>query len=372
MHLNNMNTTELKSKILTANAAYRSGDALISDQEFDNLCEEYQKLVSADEYEKFRDSLHEAKGKVKHPYIMGSLDKFKYEEPEKIKQFILDHCNGGINISAKIDGISCRLHYEDGKLVSAASRGDGYFGEDLTDKIQYVKGVPKILGNRKGGSRIKSIDIRGELVILKDDFAKMTGFANARNACAGIMNRKDFKPEDVSNVTFVAYTILGKEFCKEEQFALLSACGGFKVAWNINYGSKYYYYDRKLEPADEFFALVSQDFEYDVDGLVVCGNLYRNEDKYRPDECIAFKTNQLIATTRIIDIDWSEVSKDGFIIPVAILEPVELGGSVISRATLHNLDVLEKLNIDFGDTVKLVKSGDIIPHIVSVVKKYQS
>lgn len=363
-----MNTTELKSKILAANAAYRSGDALISDQEFDDLCEEYQKLVSADEYEKFRDSLHETKGKVKHPYIMGSLDKFKYEEPEKIKQFILDHCEGGINISAKVDGISCRLHYENGKLVSAAGRGDGYFGEDLTDKIQYVKGVPKILGNGKSGSRVKSIDIRGELVILKDDFAKMTGFANARNACAGIMNRKDFKPEDVSNVTFVAYTILGKEFCKEEQFALLSAWGGFKVAWNINYSSKYYYYDRKLEPADELFALVSQDFEYDVDGLVVCGNLYRNEDKYRPDECIAFKTNQLIATTRVNDVSFDGPSKDGYFIPVAELEPVELGGATISRAHLHNLNYIRQKDLKYGSIVKIVKSGDIIPKVICVVE----
>ena len=362
-----MNIKELKAKILAANTAYRSGDSIISDQEFDDLCEEYQKLVTADEYEEFRNSLHEVKGKVKHPYIMGSLDKFKYEEPEKIKQFILDHCNGGINISAKVDGISCRLHYEDGKLTSASTRGDGYFGEDLTDKIQYVKGVPKILGNGKSGDRVRSIDIRGELVILKDDFAKMTGFANARNACAGIMNRKDWKAEDISKVTFVAYTILGKEFCKEEQFALLSAWGGFKVAWNINYSSKYYYYDRKLEPADELFALVSQDFEYDVDGLVICGNLYKNEDKYRPDECIAFKTNQLIATTRVNDVSFDGPSKDGYFIPVAELEPVELGGATISRAHLHNLNYIRQKDLKYGSIVKIVKSGDIIPKVICVV-----
>lgn len=366
-----MNTTELKDKIASANAAYREGDAVMTDAEYDALLEQYQASVPKDEYEAFARTLHEAKGKVKHPFIMGSLNKYKYEQPERIKQFILDKCDGGINISAKVDGISCRLHYENGKLTSASTRGDGYFGEDLTDKIKFVKGVPEILGNGKSGERVKSIDIRGELVILKDDFAKMTGFANARNACAGIMNRKDWKPEDVSNVTFVAYTILGQEFCKEEQFALLSVWGGFKVAWNVNYSSKYYYYDRHLEPADELFALVNQDFEYDVDGLVVCGNYYKNEDKYKPDACMAFKTNQLTAVTRIIDIDWSEVSKDGFITPVAILEPVELGGSTICRATLHNLNTLKKLNIDFGDTIKIIKSGDIIPHIISVVQKYK-
>ena len=366
-----MNTTELKDKIASANAAYREGDAVMTDAEYDALLEQYQASVPKDEYEAFARTLHEAKGKVKHPFVMGSLTKYKYEQPETIDQFIDKYCDNGINVSAKVDGISCRLHYENGKLVSASTRGDGYQGEDLTDKIQYVKCVPKILGNGKFADEYKSIDIRGELVILKDDFAKMSGFANPRNACAGIMNRKDFLLEDVSCVTFVAYTILGQQFEKDEQFALLEAWGGFKVAWHKDYSSKYYFKVRSLSAADEFFALVQQDFEYEVDGLVVCDTKYKNEDKYKPDACMAFKTNQLTAVTRIIDIDWSEVSKDGFITPVAILEPVELGGSTICRATLHNLNTLKKLNIDFGDTIKIIKSGDIIPHIISVVQKYK-
>ena len=366
-----MNIAELKSKIINANIAYRTGDAVISDVEYDALLEQYQELVSTDEYEAFARTLHESKGKVKHPFIMGSLSKLKYESPDEIDQFIDKYCDSGINVSAKVDGISCRLHYENGKLVSASTRGDGRQGEDLTDKIKYVKCIPQILGNGKLSGKYSTIDIRGELVILKDDFAKMSGFANPRNACAGIMNRKDFRPEDVSNVTFVAYTILGKEFPKDEQFALLESWGGFKVAWNKSYSSKYWFKDGGLSAADEFFNLVQQDFEYEVDGLVVCSTKYVNEDKYKPDACMAFKTNQLTAVTRIIDIDWSEVSKDGFITPVAILEPVELGGSTICRATLHNLNTLKKLNIDFGDTIKIIKSGDIIPHIISVVQKYK-
>lgn len=362
--MTNVNAKLLKDKILVANIAYRSGDAIISDQEFDNLIEQYQKLVSANEYAEFYNSLHEAKGKVKHPYIMGSLDKLKYEEPEKIKKFILEHCSNGMNVSAKVDGISCRLHYENGILTSASTRGDGYYGEDLTDKIQYVKCIPKVLDIRN--SVDSALDIRGELVILKDDFSKMTGFANARNACAGIMNRKDWKAEDVSNVTFVAYTILGTEFTKEEQFKLLSSQNGFKVAWNSSY-SLSYFSNNKLDVVDELFALANQELEYDTDGLVICGNLYKNEDIYRPNACIAFKTNQLIATTRVNDINFDGPSKDGFFIPVAVLEPVELGGSTISRATLHNINFIQQKDLKYGSIVKIIKSGDIIPKVICIV-----
>ena len=83
----------------------------------------------------------------------------------------------------------------------------------------------------------------------------------------------------------------------------------------------------------------------------------------------AFKVNQLVAETQLIDIDWSNVSKDGYICPVAILDPVEIGGSIISRCTLHNLDIMEKLNIDFGDIVQICKQGDVIPKITKVIKK---
>ena len=109
---------ELKNKIASANKAYRSGNPIMSDQAWDDLLESLQKQISEDDFNIFRDSLHEVKGKVKHPFIMGSLDKLKAEEPAEVKKFIKDHCRT-LNVSAKVDGISCRLHYENEKLVSA-------------------------------------------------------------------------------------------------------------------------------------------------------------------------------------------------------------------------------------------------------------
>ena len=356
----------LREKIETANVAYRSGTPIMSDQAFDDLCDEYQKLVSEDEWNAFRDSLHEKAGKVKHPFIMGSLDKIKYEEPKAVKQFIDNYCPCLI-ASAKVDGISCRLHYEDGRLVSASTRGNGEFGEDITDKIKFVKCVPQVLGTGNFGDEYKNIDIRGELVILKNDFASMSGFANARNACAGIMNRKDWKAADVSKITFVAYTILGDKFTKEAQFAYLNSWGGFYVAWNKLFRTYEFLHKTADEVAADMFKFASQCFDYETDGLVLCDASYRNEVKYRPDKCKAFKINQLVAETTLIDVNFEGPSKGGLFVPVAVLEPVSLGGAMISRCTLHNMDIIKKLGVKYGSRIKIIRSGDVIPKIIEVI-----
>ncbi len=359
--MNNLSKEELKQQILNANKAYREGYPIMSDATYDSLVEKYETLCDKAEYNKFRAMLHEVEGKVKHPYIMGSLDKIKMEEPESIKKFIKKYIKTSMNVSAKVDGTSCRIHYVNGKPTSASTRGDGTFGEDHTDKLAYIKNLPKNITCKD------TIDIRGELVILKDDFAKLEGFANARNACAGIINRKTWTPEEVSNLTFIAYTILGPKFTKDQQFKLLKD--------NNFFVTHYTTYDKDL-PFDEILEKLTNDaaieYSYDIDGLVVCDSTYCNETDYRPDACKAVKTNQLTATTRVIDIKFEGPSKDGFYIPVAILELIELGGACIQRATCHNLDYLNEKNIKYGSVVKILKSGDIIPKIIDVIDNSNS
>lgn len=353
-----MSKDDIKTKIVAANAAYRSGTPVMSDQAFDDLCDEYQKLVSKDDWNTFRDSLHEVKGKVKHPFIMGSLDKLKFEEPTEVEKFFKTYSKNALNVSAKVDGISCRLHYEGGKLVSASTRGDGFYGEDLTDKIKHVKFIPTEVDMMKLVA--SEVDVRGELVILKDDFAKMSGFANPRNAVAGLMGRKDWKAEDIKNVSFIAYTILGDGFTKSCQFKTLSLWG-FKIAWNTEIERPY------SKIVDELFELASQKFDYETDGLVLADSEYTNEDKYRPDACKAFKINQLVAETTVVDVIFEGPSKNGSFVPVAVLDPVELGGATISRCSLYNLDFISKIGIKYGSRVKLMRSGDVIPKIVEVM-----
>jgi len=351
------NISKLKEKVVLANSAYRSGNPIMSDQQFDDLCDEIQKSLSLDEWNSFRDSLHEVKGKVKHPYIMGSLDKLKAEEPTLVKQFIKENCKR-LHVSAKIDGISCRLHYENGLLVSATTRGNGEFGEDITDKIKFVKHVPKDL------FATGDIDVRGELVILKKDFPKLSGFANARNAVAGIMNRKDWKESDVGCVSFIAYTILGKMFTKVIQFKKLDELK-FKTAWNIVVNDP----NNDKDIVQKLFDYASQEFEYDTDGLVICDVGYVNEEKYRPDACKAFKINQLVGETTLLDVVFDGPAKDGTHTPVGILDPINLGGAMISRVTIHNLDILKKHDLKYGSIVKICKSGDVIPKLIEVVRE---
>ena len=347
---------QLKDKIISANFAYRQGTPVLSDQVFDDLCDEYQKLVSEDEWNAFRDTLHEVKGKVKHPYVMGSLNKLKAEEEKTVLEFISKVSKPTLNVSAKVDGISCRLHYNaDGRLESASTRGDGSFGEAITDKAKFIKGILKTL------NVTEPIDIRGELVILKPDFVNIADeYANPRNAVAGFINRKDWKKEDIEKVSFIAYTILGQKYKKQEQFAILTNFG-FNVAWNE---------DIDGSTSDIISHLVSEagkDRLYETDGLVLCSSDYVNEDKYRPDLCEAFKINQQIGTTTVLDVEFDGPSPNGTFCPVALLDPIELGGVVVSRCTLHNLDIIEEKGIQYGSVVKILRSGDVIPKIIEVV-----
>ncbi len=352
-----MNKDELKKKIIEANEEYRAGKSSISDLEYDQLVEEF-KDSWPEEYDQFRDSLNEGSIeygiKVKHDFIMGSLDKIKNTDQKSLNDFIRNHVKEKLNISAKVDGISSIAKYVNGKLVEFASRGTGYEGVSYFDKSKYVKGLPQRIDIKD------TICIRGELVILKDEIVDSD--TNYRNVCAGYMNSKYWKKEEISKVSFIPYTILGDKYTKNEQFELLEKLG-LNVAWHKNIDPK----QENLQEALTNYAKIQH--EYDCDGLVLIGeNSYNEQGVYRPKNSKAYKINELKGITKIIDIDWGDVSKDGYLIPVFVLEPIELGGALISRATASNLDILEKLNAKYGSIVEITKSGDIIPHVDRIVE----
>lgn len=356
-----MNIDQLKQDIIRFNELYRVGTPDITDIEFDDLCQKYKDAVPAEEWNAFRDSLHEASGKIEHPFVMGSLDKVKSEEPETIRKFIDKYVSHKLNYSAKVDGISCRLHYSNGKLCQASTRGDGYKGEDLTKKAKYIKGILSSIETEE-----ETFDIRGELVIKNADFALADSrFKNPRNATAGIINQKEYDPKEVGLISFIAYEIMGGEIPKEMQFIVLSSFG-FETPEHGNINVKGYSFDDLIEKLIE---LASHEQAYGCDGLVLSDALYTAElDKYRPDAQIAFKINQMTAMSRLIDVDWQGPSKDGRFTPVAIFEPIELGGATISRATLHNLDFMEKMQLKYGSIIRILKSGDVIPKVTELVE----
>ena len=354
----------LKNKILNANAAYRAGNPIMEDQAFDDLCDELQNQLSEDEWTKFRSTLFETAGKVKHPYAMGSLAKYKYEEPENVCTWINEHVSNALNISAKVDGISCRLHYENGKLVSATTRGDGIKGENITDKIFKVKRIPRTI-DVPG-----TVDIRGELVMFDNDFVEYADkYANPRNFTAGVIGRKEVTDE-VSKISFVAYTIFGDKFTKKEQFEVLER-NGFFTAWHKSFTIA----ELQIKTArgfqnfnDELRGYVKQVLPYGTDGLVLSDDDYRNEDVLIPENQIAFKVNESAAETTVIDVQWGEPSKNGRMSPVAILDPVTIAGTVVSRATLNNVDFIKNLGVRYGSRVLVSKQGEIIPAIVKIVE----
>lgn len=354
-----MNKEELKQKIIDANKAYRFGNAIMSDLEFDKLVEEFRKYWP-DEYDEFRNSLNEKSDadKVKHDYVCGSLNKTKYDEPKTVADFIKKHCPKKISISAKLDGLSGIAKYSNGKLVSFATRGDGYVGSDLMSKAPYIKGLCKMLPKPFVGD----ISVRGELVIKFKDYeelCKTNDFSNPRNAVAGLMNQKEFKTEDISKVSFVAYTVLGPAYDKDLQFELLESFG-FETAWNI-------VEDIEDNEVEKLFSYATQKFEMETDGLVISSPDYKNEDEYRPKAQVAFKTNLQSFETKVIDVVFEGPSANGGHCPVAVLEPIEIGGVLVSKATLHNIDFIEEKGLKIGATVKVVRSGDVIPKILSVV-----
>ena len=361
---------ELISKVVEANSKYREGIPIMTDQEYDDLLEQLKGLMDESKFEELMSTLNEgaietnSDGKVKHPFILGSMTKIKAEEPVEVKKWIGENIKTKMSISAKVDGISSRATFKDGKLVGLYSRGDGQFGMDYTDKSGFVKGLPSMLPYKFTG------EVRGELVIFKSDFEGIKDkYKNPRNACAGICNRKmgdkKFNVDELRLVSFVPYTILGYEYTKEEQFAILEKLG-FNVAKNFTIDKS----EIKDDINDVLFKQTTdwtESLDYEIDGLIICDINWKNEDKYRPDRARAFKINQSSAVTKIIGFDWGTPSENGRMVPVALLEPVQIAGTTVKRVTCNNVSFLEKMGIEIGKTVRVCKRGEIIPAVEEVL-----
>lgn len=365
-----MNTEQLLcDKILFYNNQYRKGTPKISDIEYDNMLEKYKTITSYNPqlYLDLRTKLFEDGGKIKHPYLMGSLEKIKAEDESSSIEWSAKNIADKYLVMAKIDGISCRLKYEYGTLVEAATRGDGKFGEDILEKIKLIKNIPYYISSFKN---IHECNIRGELVITDSDFNMLNEisdnkFKNSRNATAGIINRK----KDIGYikyVSFFAYEIMNSSDNRVNQLTTLAA--SFDIvnynmldSNNLNNANLMDYYNELLHICP-----------YTIDGLVMCADTYTGENELIPDGMIAFKANMLKGTSTVIDVDWGTPSKDGKLIPVISIVPIELGGSVIQRVTAYNAEWLKTSNLKYGSDVVIMKSGDVIPKIIEIINSESS
>ena len=277
----------------------------------------------------------------------------------------------------KIDGLACSLIYENGKLVRAATRGDGVVGENVTANVRTIRSIPLTLKVPEGEAVPELLDVRGEVYMPRQAFMRLneqraergeSEFANPRNAAAGSLRQLDPQVTASRSLSFFAYYLVGEgaQPKHSESLALLARYG-FKVSENYKVVENI---DEAIKYIGDFNEL-RQGLDFDMDGAVIKVN-----DVYQqrilgatgkdPRWATAYKYPPEQAETTLEDIDW-RVGRTGVLTPTAVLTPVKLSGSVISRATLHNEDFIRAKDIRVGDRVVINKAGEIIPEVLRVV-----
>ncbi len=365
------------------NYYYNEDSPKISDQEFDNLKKEIEnlekkyfflkelnllsKIVGATPLNKFK--------KIKHLSPMLSLSNaFSLED---MKDFLKRICNF-LNLKnkqielfcePKIDGISATLIYEKGILTRGLSRGDGETGEDILENLLTIKNLPKKILSKDAPNLL---EVRCEVYIGKHDFSKMSDkFANPRNAAGGSLRQKDAKETAKIPLKYFAYGF-GKVspmiFNTQNEFLKTIK----KWKFETNPLSKQVDTLNKIEINHREIEQIRSSLDYDIDGLVFKVNDLSLQKRLgntsnSPRWAIAYKFSAEKAITKIKDI-MIQVGRTGAITPVAKVDSVNVGGVVVSNATLHNEDEIERKDIRIGDTVQIQRAGDVIPQVVSVDK----
>lgn len=286
----------------------------------------------------------------------------------------------GYVVEPKLDGVAVELVYEGGTLVSASTRGDGYTGEDVTANIRTIKAIPLRLEQRGFLGRSKLVDVRGEAFMLKADFARLNNardeeglpcFANPRNVSAGSIRQLDPRITASRPLKFFAYALGRIEGAvPESHWDALAAMADLGLPVNIEHAALCRGIGEALDHYRRISAMREQ-LPYEIDGVVVKAALIADQVRLgvktrSPRWAVAFKFEPVQAVTRIRSIEIG-VGRTGVLTPVAVMDPVQVGGVQISRATLHNQDEIDRKDIREGDAVVIQRAGDVIPEVVSVL-----
>ncbi len=355
----------------------------ISDAEYDNLRKDIITLEKKFNFLKELGLFENSVGfspsnkfkKIKHLSPMLSLsnafDKSDMQEYlKKINNFLnFDNPNLELISEPKIDGISATLIYEKGNLIKGLSRGDGEVGEDILDNLKTISRIPKKISS---SNLPNLLEIRCEIYIGKDDFKNLTDdFANPRNAAGGSLRQKDPKETSKIPLKYFAYgfgAIEPMTFSNQLEFLEKIKKWGFVV----NPLVKNVKGINEIEKQHKKIDSLRSSLNYDIDGLVFKVNDLNLQKRLgntsnSPRWAIAYKFSAEKAVTKIKDIV-IQVGRTGAITPVAKVEPVNVGGVVVSNATLHNEEEIQRKDIRIGDTVNIQRAGDVIPQVVSVDK----
>jgi DNA ligase (NAD+) len=374
--------TKIRELIKNNKYYYEDNKPRIDDQEYDKLKNKI--LLLEKEYPFLRDSNspslkvgHKPSKnfkKITHKVPMLSLgNAFSENDLNNFEKKILNYINDfkfeDIEYSAepKIDGISASLIYKDGIFIKGLSRGDGKEGEDITENLKTIRDIPQKISYKNFPSEI---DIRGEVFIKNSDFVTLNDrFANPRNAASGSLRQKDPKKTEKIPLKFIAYTYgfeNGMNFKKQSEFLEHLSLWGFKtnplnkVLKGIKSLMKNYIEIEKKR----------SEIDFDIDGIVYKVNDFKLQNRLgyvanAPRWAIAHKFSANKGVSKILDID-IQIGRTGALTPVAKIKPINIGGVLVSNASLHNEDEIDRKDIRINDYVVVERAGDVIPHIVSV------
>lgn len=357
----------------------------ISDYEFDMLLKELQQLEEAhpEMYDATSPTLRVGSDitkefrQVQHKYPMLSLgNTYSKSEVADFYDRVKKSLNEDFEVCCelKFDGTSISLTYEDGKLVRAVTRGDGEKGDDVTANVKTIRTVPLVLS---GGGWPREFEIRGEVLMPWSVFDALNEersrngepiFANPRNAASGTLKLQDSSVVAKRKLDAYLYFMLGDQLPAEGHYENLQAAAGwgFKISDTT----------RKCATLDEVFAFIDhmdserKNLPFATDGIVLKVNSLRQQKNLgytakSPRWAIAYKFQAERALTRLNEVTY-QVGRTGVVTPVANLDPVQLSGTVVKRASLHNADIIGKLDLHIGDMVYVEKGGEIIPKITGV------
>ena len=354
---------ELVSLIKRYQTSYYNGEGEISDAEFDALWDELKNLDPENEILKKIGTDSGNFAKLRHVMPMGSQEKAA--NPEQFLGWASKHVYDEYFVEFKLDGASLELQYEHGKLVHAVTRGDGTIGDDITVNAKKMNGVAAALFDLAGNLIDYSGGIRGEVIMTHDVHKeKFSDKANCRNAANGLMKRKDGEGcEYLKLIVYDAFSPSGNQPFNDEESKVnwLKSCGFNTVPLKICKSPQ-----EVIEYRSHVMDIRNQ-LEYDIDGLVIKERQINFQDasRARPDRQIAFKFSLEEAVTILRSVDWSV--NGGTYTPVAIFDEVELNGTKVQRASLANPDTMKALGVKIGCKVVVVKRGEIIPKIESVI-----
>jgi len=363
-------------------------NATISDFEFDQKLKELQDLEA--KHPEFFDENSPSQRvggtitknfqTIVHENRMYSLDNSYSKEDLQDWEVKIQKVLGNVDLQytceLKYDGASISITYENGKLSKAVTRGDGFQGDDVTNNIKTIKSIPLQL---KGNFPPK-FDIRGEIILPFEGFEKMnqelieigeTPYSNPRNTASGSLKLQDSAEVAKRPLDCLLYFITGNNLPFDSQFK------GLETA--RNWGFKVPTQSKLANNLDEVFEFINywdvhrHDLPYETDGVVIKVNDFNHQNELgytakSPRWAIAYKFKSEQVTTTLNSISY-QVGRTGAITPVANLEPVQLAGTIVKRASLHNADQIEKLDIRVGDEVFVEKGGEIIPKIIGVSKR---